>query len=507
MDDTRDCSLYVSPRRSLSFYMRRTTVKCHTTIDSLWWKSLTQHKLDNLLLVAKRIEQRDRRTTYLFVTVAITFIMTSMNSPRTNLTMRRMRKIVEMDEDDEFAVVTSDMHHDVPEEVSTSYYEDDEDDLFHPRYDQEYFMTSREDDPAILVEFPPPKVSNGKIAPDEDEDHQMFLSTRVILSLSLLFLLMTAFLVMGDSTPKNTFTENLRTTSMQREDLLVNQERLLLELAKTRDMPMDRRQLLDHIDLLKQELEGVSKRLQDETSKRTEMELQLQHSKETLHEFSSELAHVERERHGDLSRMLRTLGEKLFGQDPRYVEFQMKVWTRKDDFEIVHFTVETAPTNIMPASVTIFLQQVDAGLWDDTSFYINAPHMLVAQPVSGDGATKRLPEMESRGLAHVPIPEYNDSYPHLSYTLGFGGDQRPGPFFYINKVDNTAGHKGQPCFAKVIIGHEAVDKIDAIGSPSNDYYIKPVEILSVRLLDRLEDAVGGEVYVNFMKKVSKGKEF
>jgi hypothetical protein len=76
-----------------------------------------------------------------------------------------------------------------------------------------------------------------------------------------------------------------------------------------------------------------------------------------------------------------------------------------------------------------------------------------------------------------------------------GGTTRPGPYFYINKVDNTINHVGEPCFSKVIIGRDVVESVSKLkGSSDDPFYIQPVDIKSARVLQDLGEAVGGEAY-------------
>lgn len=76
-----------------------------------------------------------------------------------------------------------------------------------------------------------------------------------------------------------------------------------------------------------------------------------------------------------------------------------------------------------------------------------------------------------RGLGSLFYPEYSPLFPHEKWTLGMTG--RPGgPDWYINKQNNTVGHApggqsqfpladmyGDPCFAKVIDGFDALEKV------------------------------------------------
>jgi cyclophilin family peptidyl-prolyl cis-trans isomerase len=170
----------------------------------------------------------------------------------------------------------------------------------------------------------------------------------------------------------------------------------------------------------------------------------------------------------------------------------------------MYFTVELFPVEKIPASVHTFLQQVHRGLWDGTSFYLNGKHVLMARPVSGNGMISRRKEFAKAGVEHVIFAEYHEDYPHEPYTLGFTGNP-PGPSFYINKQDNTIPHgpggkqhrKGEPCFGKIIIGTETIDRISRMkGTEKDPARIQPVDIVKVRILTDLREAVGGSKYLD-----------
>lgn len=169
----------------------------------------------------------------------------------------------------------------------------------------------------------------------------------------------------------------------------------------------------------------------------------------------------------------------------------------------MRFTIQLASMDIMPLAVTNFLRQVRKGLWDGTSFYLNAEHVLMARPVSWDSSHSR--RREFGDLKHVPYGEYSDEFPHVAYTLGLNGHPA-GPDFYINKVDNTIPHgpkghqksgEAEPCFAKIIIGRSTIDAIAQ--QPGKDdepaLLFRAVEIVSVRVLGSLMEAKGGPSYI------------
>jgi len=165
-----------------------------------------------------------------------------------------------------------------------------------------------------------------------------------------------------------------------------------------------------------------------------------------------------------------------FGAGPHLVEFVLHIW--EGDHPIEHyFTIEMAPTDIMPVAVWTFLEQVNAGLWDGTSFHINADHVLAARPVSGNGQISKRDLFERSGYGSLPVAEFSAAYPHLPYTLGFVGQ---GPAFYINKVHNE---HDDACFGNVVIGRYTVDTIGKMRGYDHDpTRIRPVDIVSARIV-------------------------
>jgi hypothetical protein len=119
--------------------------------------------------------------------------------------------------------------------------------------------------------------------------------------------------------------------------------------------------------------------------------------------------------------------------------------------------------------------------WDNTSFFMNVPHLFAAHPISADGRISK--------PRHLFVPpsteasyytEYNTAYPHSKYTLGFVGN---GPEFYINKVSNP--QHTDPCFANVVIGRSIMDELFQMrGHHRTPDRIRPVEIITARIIQR-----------------------
>lgn len=166
-----------------------------------------------------------------------------------------------------------------------------------------------------------------------------------------------------------------------------------------------------------------------------------------------------------------------FGPGPHKVEISFVLPSTSAELS---FTVEMAPLDAMPHAVHLFLEQVDHGLWNNAWIYVNGPHVLQCGPQADEDALEANENVDERALALKPFedfhldslafPEYSQAYPHVAWTLGFTG--RPGgPDWYINKQDNTVSHGpsgqdqndldsfGDPCFARVVEGMDALQKV------------------------------------------------
>jgi len=178
----------------------------------------------------------------------------------------------------------------------------------------------------------------------------------------------------------------------------------------------------------------------------------------------------------------RSVLEK-FGEPPYRIEFQLEF--PPDDAPpgtADRFVIEMAPLDLMPYAVYFFLQQISHKLYNGCSFHRNAPHVIQGGPVAyfaNKDANLHTP-FEEANLNNVAYQEYHPEFPHLKYTLGYAG--RPGgPDFYVSLKNNTephgpggqAGyekkHEADPCFAKVIEGFDAVDRIHAMGVEEGGY--------------------------------------
>lgn len=174
----------------------------------------------------------------------------------------------------------------------------------------------------------------------------------------------------------------------------------------------------------------------------------------------------------------RQLVVQKYGQGPYRVEFEVHF---PHDNHAWFFVVETAPLEHMPHSIGIFLDQVQAGLYNQGgfAFHHNGHHITYGSPYPNflshpDGVDNHDEAEEilkrryfDRGLGQLLFAEYSPEFPHLEYTLAFAG--RPGgPGMYVNTINNAALHgpggysddgMGDPCFAKVISGLDVIERM------------------------------------------------
>lgn len=121
--------------------------------------------------------------------------------------------------------------------------------------------------------------------------------------------------------------------------------------------------------------------------------------------------------------------------------------------------IETAPIELLPHAVLLFLELADAHAERDArapAFHRNAGHVL---QIDVDGPPAH------RGLA---FQEYDARYPHRIGVLGYAG--RPGgPACYISTLDNTENHgpgsqgskmgEADSPFGRVLTGQDVVERL------------------------------------------------
>jgi len=250
----------------------------------------------------------------------------------------------------------------------------------------------------------------------------------------------------------------------------------LRDLLRRQEIGPLSKEMHEQLSDIRTENQELQKKLTEEQAeigtlrKRTVTELP------TLQEQVERLEKNKVKMHEAIQLMSRNRMLEKFGPGPHYIEVQL-------DFDpdshlegtADRFVLELAPADEMPHTVYWFLEQVDRGLYNLSSFHRNARHVIQAGPVgnhlTAPNAGLRKHFQES-GFESVLFQEYSQEYRHYKYTLGYAG--RPGgPDFYINMMDNSALHgpggqsnyqdqaEADPCFARVVEGHEAVVRMHA----------------------------------------------
>jgi Cyclophilin type peptidyl-prolyl cis-trans isomerase/CLD len=293
------------------------------------------------------------------------------------------------------------------------------------------------------------------------------------------------------------------------------------------------------VQMLQRRVADKTRELRDAFARRQSSEDELFTRLRQIRTAQEQEENRQRQKRRELVQLIRTLAYRQFGTGPHEVEFAVRFYgsststsrstngtaqlqrqlasssNANASYEEGYFVVRMARLDsAMAVSSFWFLQQVDRGLWDRTSFSINAPHTLLAQPVSvaeehhlakeeaptPSTMVSRLPEMEAVGLGRLPfvtaVPGADerpiDGDPKMRkarYTLSYGASPATaGSFFFVAKRDGSTPSNlhgdGQNVFARVVEGFDVVDRIAAMDTNPVDFRLaRPVEIVSVSIVD------------------------
>jgi hypothetical protein len=116
------------------------------------------------------------------------------------------------------------------------------------------------------------------------------------------------------------------------------------------------------------------------------------------------------------------------------------------------FVIQMLDLSKMPHAIHLFLEQVNHNLWNDISFAMSSPSILLADPNSrvDSGDNNRISAFEDAGLAAMGFvePLHNSSgVPNDAWSVCFVGK---GPAFYIDKENRqSTNDDDSPCFGVV----------------------------------------------------------
>lgn len=254
---------------------------------------------------------------------------------------------------------------------------------------------------------------------------------------------------------------------------------------------------------VKYELENVEKQLkqrmerEQSVSQLSEIE---RHEKLQLERKVRDAVHYAAQMQEAVQKMSRERLLEKFGPGPHRMEIELAYPPESNMHNDVGgetVLVELAPEEYMPHTVLTFLEQVDRKLWDGASFHRNANHVIQAGPVANFLTPVNVnlsQKFKESGYANVLFQEYSHHFPHAKFTLGFAG--RPGgPDFYISTMNNAQFHgpggqqeDADPCFAKVIGGFDALDRLQRTEVEVGSYQrIKNyVAIKQIRILTKVK---------------------
>jgi len=143
--------------------------------------------------------------------------------------------------------------------------------------------------------------------------------------------------------------------------------------------------------------------------------------------------------------------------------------------------IELAPLDLMPHAVHSFLDMVSRGLYNGCLFAFGSRFLVAIAPETRDANRQRelfVPFEEQGFNPPLAYQEYNPDYPHEIYSVSFsGGTSISGPAFFIALTDEISelhlksgkaldDHglplRREPCFGKVVIGHEDLEFLQNI---------------------------------------------
>jgi cyclophilin family peptidyl-prolyl cis-trans isomerase len=177
-----------------------------------------------------------------------------------------------------------------------------------------------------------------------------------------------------------------------------------------------------------------------------------------------------------VQRISRNRIIEKYGAGPHRVEFTIDF----GDDDTSTFIAEMAPIDSRPHSVQVFLDMVQAKLWDSTWLFARENAMIKASYGPTEAGAIRKNAFQDAGLDSLALEETDNTYNHNEYTLGFLSSEKP--VWFINTVDDSEPNHASPCFAKVVEGIETIRRIESVPIYNGSHLETMIEVKKVRIL-------------------------
>lgn len=295
----------------------------------------------------------------------------------------------------------------------------------------------------------------------KDSSVALSLSWRSFLVRSLFFCAI--FLYVGHQLQRYVMV-HLENAESMHDDLVQEQEKMLL------DMHLQQEQVNMKYEALLKERQKLhdSYRAQLENSRKLSSELQ--QKQVNLQDERTKIQSIEQQ----TKHFVHKVAAEKYGDSPHFVEFTIQ--SRQDENQhTFYFTVELVPIHTTPISVYTFLEQVQKGLWDGTSFQSNEQEALSARPVSGNGEISRREAFEQADLDVVLFDTVSEEQQHDIYTVAINTEK---PGFYISKSPRQSK---DPIIGTVVIGRPVIDKL------FHGERFQPIDILRAQIVQKLSE--------------------
>ena len=96
-----------------------------------------------------------------------------------------------------------------------------------------------------------------------------------------------------------------------------------------------------------------------------------------------------------------------YGYGPHRVEFTVDLISDVGRRSLKAFVVETAPVDLMPMSINLFLDMISSGIWNNTIFlhHEEVEHIIAAAPVDFNTEKVKNNQLSQIGWIGLGFPE------------------------------------------------------------------------------------------------------